>query len=219
MPGDTVILTKGIGVGIYSAAFKKRSLPRDAYAEMMASTTLLNRIGQTLGEDTVCSRNDGCDRLRTSWTCSRDGARSGVSIDIAYDRIPFLSSAEALAEAGFATGASARNWASYGHEVVLPASIPATGRTLLSDPQTSGGLLIACATDHAEDIRSTIEEAGYPIARIIGIGQNRGTADQYFLVRMSPRFRARVTSAFFGNVGGRERESNPPGTGSLPHRI
>lgn len=169
MPGDAIILTKGIGVGIYSAAFKKRSLPADAYAEMMASTTLLNRIGQTLGEvPSVHAMTDvtGFGLLGHALEMARG---SGVSIDIAYDRIPFLSSAEALAEAGFATGASARNWASYGHEVVLPASLPATGRTLLSDPQTSGGLLIACADEHAEDIRSTIEEAGYPSARIIGM--------------------------------------------------
>jgi len=168
MPGDALILTKGIGVGIYSAAFKKRSLPDDAYAEMIASTTLLNRIGQTLGESAhVHAITDvtGFGLLGHALEMARG---SGVSIDVAFDRVPFLSSAEALAEAGFATGASARNWASYGNEVVLPATLPRMGRVLLTDPQTSGGLLIGCADEHAEDIRSTIEEAGYPSARIIG---------------------------------------------------
>src|SRR6202012_854460 len=48
-PGDALLLTKGVGIGVYSAAFKKRALSEAAYTEMIASTTLLNRIGQTLG--------------------------------------------------------------------------------------------------------------------------------------------------------------------------
>jgi selenide,water dikinase len=167
-PGDALILTKGIGVGIYSAAFKKRALPDDAYAEMIASTTLLNRIGQTLGENPdVHAITDvtGFGLLGHGLEVARG---SGVGIDIAFDRVPFLSRAEALAEKGFATGASGRNWASYGEDVVLPAEIPQWRMTLLTDPQTSGGLLVACAADQAESIRGAIEAAGYPSARIIG---------------------------------------------------
>ncbi|MBS0268552.1 MAG: selenide, water dikinase SelD [Proteobacteria bacterium] len=167
-PGDALILTKGIGVGIYSAAFKRRSLPADAYAEMIASTTLLNRIGFALGENPhVHAMTDvtGFGLLGHALEMARG---SGVSIDIAYDRVPFLASARALAEAGFATGASGRNWMSYGHEVLLPESLPKTARVLLTDPQTSGGLLIACAPEHAEDLRYSIEAAGHPNVRIIG---------------------------------------------------
>lgn len=167
-PGDALILTKGIGVGIYSAAFKKRALPADAYAEMIASTTLLNHIGFALGENThVHAMTDvtGFGLLGHALEMARG---SGVSIDIAYDRIPFLVSARDLAEAGFATGASGRNWTSYRHEVLLPESLPNTARLLLTDPQTSGGLLIACAPERAEDLRNSIETAGYPNARIIG---------------------------------------------------
>ena len=167
-PGDALILTKGIGVGIYSAAFKKRALPDDAYAEMIASTTLLNRIGQTLGENPdVHAITDvtGFGLLGHGLEVARG---SGVGIDIAFDRVPFLSRAEALAEKGFATGASGRNWASNGEDVVLPAEIPQWRMTLLTDPQTSGGLLVACAADQAESIRGAIEAAGYPSARIIG---------------------------------------------------
>ncbi|MBN9246270.1 MAG: selenide, water dikinase SelD [Hyphomicrobium sp.] len=167
-PGDALILTKGIGVGIYSAAFKKRALPADAYAEMIASTTLLNRIGFALGENLhVHAMTDvtGFGLLGHALEMARG---SGVGIDIAYDRIPFLASARALAEAGFATGASGRNWASYDQDVFLPETLPKTARVLLTDPQTSGGLLIACAPEHAEHLRSSIETAGYTSARIIG---------------------------------------------------
>lgn len=167
-PGDALILTKGIGVGVYSAAFKRQELPSDAYREMIASTTLLNRIGATLGENgDVHAITDvtGFGILGHALEVARG---SGASVDIAYDQIPFLSHAEELAKAGFVTGASGRNWASYGHEVVLPDDFPQWQKALLTDPQTSGGLLVSCAADKAESIRAEIERAGYPMARIIG---------------------------------------------------
>jgi selenide,water dikinase len=167
-PGDALILTKGIGIGIYSAAFKKEALTEDAYAEMIASTTLLNRVGHTLAQDEgVHGVTDvtGFGLLGHGLEMARGGK---VSLDISYARIPFLAQAEALAEAGYATGASGRNWTSYGDGVVLPPGLPAWQRALLTDPQTSGGLLVACTAARAESIRAAIEAAGYPRARIIG---------------------------------------------------
>ncbi len=167
-PGDALILTKGIGVGIYSAAFKKEALPGDAYAEMIASTTLLNRVGHTLAQDAdVHGVTDvtGFGLLGHGLELARGG---GVALDIDYTRIPFLAQAEALAEAGYITGASGRNWASYGDGVVLPPGMPAWRRALLTDPQTSGGLMVACKAARAEAIRTAIEAAGYPRAEIIG---------------------------------------------------
>jgi selenide,water dikinase len=167
-PGDALILTKGIGIGIYSAAFKKEALPEDAYAEMMASTTLLNRVGHSLAQDEdVHGMTDvtGFGLLGHSLELARGG---GVSLNISYKSVPFLTKAEALAEAGYATGASQRNWSSYSEAIVLPPEMPAWRRTLLTDPQTSGGLLVACAAGRAESIRATIEGAGYPRASIIG---------------------------------------------------
>jgi selenide,water dikinase len=167
-PRDALILTKGIGIGIYSAAFKREALSDDAYAEMMASTTLLNRVGQTLAQDAhVHGMTDvtGFGLLGHALEMARGG---GVGLEIGYGQIPFLAQAEALAEAGYATGASGRNWASYGDGVVLPPDLPAWQRGLLTDPQTSGGLLVACAAARADSIRAAIVDAGYPRARIIG---------------------------------------------------
>lgn len=166
--GDALILTKGIGVGIYSAAFKKGALPAPAYDEMIASTTLLNRVGAVLAEDgDVHGITDitGFGLLGHGLEMARG---SGVTLDIAYVRIPFLNDAAALAREGYATGASGRNWASYGDGIVLPSDLPAWQRTLLTDPQTSGGLLVACAPERAADIRASIVAAGYPLATVIG---------------------------------------------------
>jgi selenide,water dikinase len=167
-PGDALILTKGIGIGIYSAAFKKDALPPAAYAEMIASTTLLNRIGATLAEDRdVHGITDvtGFGLLGHGLEMARG---SGLTLNIRQERIPLLSQAAALAQGGFSTGASRRNWASYGEDVVLPPELPAWRRDLLTDPQTSGGLLVACAPERAAEIRASIVAAGYPRAEIIG---------------------------------------------------
>ncbi|MFH0295853.1 selenide, water dikinase SelD [Bradyrhizobium sp. 31Argb] len=167
-PGDALILTKGIGIGIYSAAFKKRALSDEAYAEMIASTTLLNRIGQVLGDNAdVHGITDvtGFGLLGHGLEIAR-GAR--VRLTIEQSRIPFLEAAQRLALSGYITGASERNWASYGQQVVLPLELPSWRRALLTDPQTSGGLLVACKADRAEAICAMIKAAGYPRASIIG---------------------------------------------------
>ncbi|MET3654592.1 selenide, water dikinase SelD [Dyella japonica] len=166
--GDALILTKGIGVGIYSAAFKKQALPPDAYAEMLASTTLLNRIGCELGRhEEVHAITDvtGFGLLGHGLELARG---SGVRIRLESSRIPFFTQAEALAQAGYITGASERNWNSYGDDVTLPADLPEWRRALLTDPQTSGGLLVACAPEKAEALKATIVAAGYARTSIIG---------------------------------------------------
>jgi len=66
------------------------------------------------------------------------------------------------------TGASHRNWQSYGAAVTLPPDLPLWRRHLLTDPQTSGGLLLACAADSADGLLADIIAAGYPAARRIG---------------------------------------------------
>nr|WP_278388312.1 selenide, water dikinase SelD [Brucella intermedia] len=167
-PGDTLILTKAIGVGIYSAAFKKQELDSAGYDEMMASVTLLNRVGAELGkDDAVHAVTDvtGFGILGHALEMAR-GSNAGIALD--YSALPFLNQAEHLAQAGFVTGASTRNWASYGHGVQLPDDYPLWKQQLLTDPQTSGGLLVSCAPQEAERLLNGIRAAGYPSARIVG---------------------------------------------------
>ncbi|MFQ8430983.1 selenide, water dikinase SelD [Amaricoccus sp. W119] len=171
-PGDALILTKGLGVGIYSAAIKKGALDAEGYAEMVASTTLLNRVGADLaGDPEVHGITDvtGFGILGHALEMARG---SGVTLRLREDDLPFLAQARRLAEAGFATGASTRNWASYGAEVRLPENLPGGlpdwRRKLLTDPQTSGGLLVACAESAADILLAAIRSAGYPMARRIG---------------------------------------------------
>ncbi|MBN9081835.1 MAG: selenide, water dikinase SelD [Rhizobiales bacterium 62-17] len=166
--GDAIILTKPLGVGIYSAAIKKDRLPHGGYTDMIATTTLLNRIGSELARHpAVHALTDvtGFGLLGHGLEMARG---SNLSLTIRASDLPFLTAAPALAQEGCITGASHRNWASYGHEVNLPIGYADWQRHLLTDPQTSGGLLVACAPDAATDVLQQIQAAGYPFAKIIG---------------------------------------------------
>jgi selenide, water dikinase len=167
-PGDALILTKGLGVGIYSAAFKKGALSNDAYAELIASTTQLNRIGADLARDPAVHAITDVTGFGLLGHALEMARGSAARIAIRADDLPVFAHAANLVQQGFVTGASERNWASYGGEVALPSGFPKWRRQILTDPQTSGGLLLACAADHAPTLLQTISEAGYPAARIIG---------------------------------------------------
>lgn len=169
--GDALILTKPIGVGIYSAAIKKGVLPPSGYAEMIGTTTLLNRIGPELaGDDDVHAITDvtGFGILGHALEMARG---SNLTLVVRAGEIPTLLEAAQLAQQGYVTGASHRNWASYGDHIGLPSDLPDWRQHLLTDPQTSGGLLVACASGRAQAITHAIQQAGYPSAGVIGFAE------------------------------------------------
>jgi selenide, water dikinase len=166
--GDVVILTKPVGVGIYAAAFKKEALTPADYADMLVTMTTLNQIGAELGKDSgVHAMTDvtGFGVLGHALGMARG---SGLRFMLRSAAIPLLPKAIELAQQGFVTGASGRNWDSYGAAVALAPDCPLWRRQILTDPQTSGGLLVACAPARADALLRTIRDAGYPSASIIG---------------------------------------------------
>jgi selenide,water dikinase len=166
--GDTLVLTKALGVGIYSAAFKKDALSPEAYAEMIGSMTLLNRIGMELAKNPAVHAVTDVTGFGLLGHALEMARGSNLTLSVRVADLPLLSDAAALAQQRFVTGASTRNWASYGEAVTLPDGFPEWQRQLLTDPQTSGGLLIACDPTSATEILRSIVAAGYPNARIIG---------------------------------------------------
>jgi selenide,water dikinase len=128
----------------------------------------LNSIGAELARDTdVHGMTDvtGFGLLGHGLEMARG---SKLRLVLEAGSISLLTRAAELARGGYVTGASHRNWASYGAEVVLPSALPDWQRHLLTDPQTSGGLLVSVAARRAPDVLASIERAGYPAARIVG---------------------------------------------------
>jgi selenide,water dikinase len=166
--GDVLILGKPLGIGILSAALKKGQLGETGYARMIEHTTQLNRVGTDLGEmDSVHAMTDvtGFGLLGHLLEICRG---SGLDAEIAFGLVPVIDTALALAEQGLATGAAARNWDSYGASVRLDAGVAEWQRKFLCDPQTSGGLLVACDPDGADDVLALFHRQGFRNAQIIG---------------------------------------------------
>jgi selenide,water dikinase len=163
-----VILTKPLGVGIYSAAIKKDMLPPEDYTEMIATTTLLNRVGAKLAKDSAVHAITGVTGFGLLGHGLEMARGSNATLVVDMRSLPLLKDAAALSQQGCVTGASRRNWASYCENVSLPNSLPDWQRHLLTDPQTSGGLLVSCVPDRAEHIRKLIVGDGYPFAGIVG---------------------------------------------------
>ena len=165
-PGDVVILGKPLGVGIYSAALKQQALGADAYAQMIAATTRLNTPGPAL------ARLEGVHAMTDVTGFGLGGhalemARaSGARIRIDWKAVPLLQGVRDLAEAGFITGASGRNWASYGARI--GGTTEGVDRALLCDPQTSGGLMVACAPEAADAVLAVFRDQGFGDAAVIG---------------------------------------------------
>jgi len=166
--GDVLILGKPLGVGVLSAALKKGELSAEGYRQMVDTTTQLNRVGTALGAmPAVHSMTDvtGFALLGHLLETCR-GSKLGAEVE--FKSLPVLSVALQLAEQGYSTGAADRNWASYGNEVDLPQGFPEWQRKLLCDPQTSGGLLVACAANEADKVLATFHAQGFAAASVIG---------------------------------------------------
>ena len=166
--GDLLILGKPLGVGILSAAFKKDLLDETAYRVLIEATTRLNVPGMELGNlPGVHAMTDvtGFGLLGHLLEMCRG---SGLGARIEADRVPLLPGVRALAEAGIATGASARNWLYYGKDVqsAKPANAPL--QAILTDPQTSGGLLVACDPHELPGVQSIFGGLGFAQASVIG---------------------------------------------------
>jgi len=167
-PGDSLILGKPLGVGIYSAALKKGALSADQYAAMIAATTHLNTAGADLaGLDDVHAMTDitGFGLLGHLLEITR---ASKLSAQVQISRVPLLPGVSELAQGGHITGASLRNWESYGAEVGLGDGIADWQRALLTDPQTSGGLLVSCTPESREAVLAIFSQHGFAAAAEIG---------------------------------------------------
>ncbi len=166
--GDRLVLGKPIGVGVMSAALKKEQLSAAGYAQMISTTTKLNTPGPDLAAlPGVHALTDitGFGLAGHGLELAR-GAKASMVID--WAKVPLLTGVRELVAQGHVTGASGRNWAGYGADVVLPAGFAAEDQALLSDPQTSGGLLVCCDAASVDEVLGIFHRHGFDAAAEVG---------------------------------------------------
>jgi selenide,water dikinase len=166
--GDVLILSKPLGVGILSAALKKGLLSAAGYDEMVRWTTSLNVTGARLSAMPDVHAVTDVTGFGFAGHLLEICRGSGVSARVGFDSLPLVDEAVAHVQAGIATGASARNWDSYGADVDLAPEMPEWQQKLITDPQTSGGLLVACDPDAVDVVLSAFRADGFERSAVIG---------------------------------------------------
>ena len=167
--GDVLVLGKPLGVGILSAALKKEQLSAQGYAQMIATTTRLNTPGPELAAIEGVHALTDVTGFGLAGHALELARGSGLDVHIDWATVPLLDGVRELAQQGHITGASARNWSGYGADVQLPASgFDAIDQALLSDPQTSGGLLVSCAPASLDAVMAVFERHGFAQAAVVG---------------------------------------------------
>ena len=167
-PGDVLVLGKPLGVGVLSAALKKNALPPEGYAQMIASTTRLNTPGPALAALAGVHAITDVTGFGLAGHALEMARGSGCTVEIDWSQVPLLSGVRELAARGMVTGASGRNWAGYGQDVRLPSGFAPQDQALLTDPQTSGGLLVACRPDTVDQVLATFRSQGFEQATVVG---------------------------------------------------
>lgn len=166
--GDVLVLGKPLGVGILSVALKDGRLSESGYRAMIDSTTRLNTPGQALSELEGVHALTDVTGFGLAGHLLEICRGSRVGAEVRFDRLPLIAEALDLAKKDVKTGATARNWTGYGADVTLAAGAPDWQRVLITDPQTSGGLLVACAPEAARAVLAEFARHGFAEACTIG---------------------------------------------------
>ena len=166
--GDLLVLGKPLGVGVLSAALKKEALSASGYQQLLESTTRLNTPGPELAEMPGVHALTDVTGFGLAGHALELAQGSGLAAHIAWASVPLLEGVRELAMSGHITGASGRNWASFCDKVALPTGFAAVDQALLSDPQTSGGLLVSCTPQALDKVLACFVRHGFEDATVVG---------------------------------------------------
>ena len=167
--GDVLILGKPIGVGVLSAALKKGKLDDAGYAALVETTTRLNTPGVALADIAGVHAITDVTGFGLAGHTLEIGRGAKLGVTLRWSKVPLLPGVVELANEGYVTGASGRNWGGYGVEVLLDGTLPPVARDLLADPQTSGGLLVSCTPESVKDVVAVFHAQGFDAAAPIGV--------------------------------------------------
>jgi selenide,water dikinase len=166
--GDSIIVSKPLGVGILSAGLKSEKLSEEGYKQMISYTTQLNKPGIELAQHSGVHALTDITGFGLAGHLLELCRGANLQAQIEWSHLPLIEEAVTLVKKGIHTGASGRNWLGYGHEIQTADTIEDWQKNLLSDPQTSGGLLVSCAPEAESQVLKILHDAGFPFAQKIG---------------------------------------------------
>ena len=170
--GDVIFLTKPLGTGVLGTALKRGILPADQYRELMETMARLNSVGTVLGGmEGVHAMTDVTGFGLSGHLLEMCGER--LSAEVEFDALPLLSGVQTLVSQGCYPDGALRNWK--GHASRIDGASTMERMFVLSDPQTSGGLLIACDPSCSAELIRTLASSGIsgvPIGRFIPAGSH-----------------------------------------------
>ncbi len=167
-PGDRLVLTKPLGIGIISTGIKRSKVGQEVIRQAVDVMTTLNAgaaeamtsVGPSAGTDVT-----GFGLLGH---LSEMVTQSGVGARVYLDRVPVLPAAWDLAREGVVPGGTRRNHAFFSGRVTWADGVDETEQLVLADAQTSGGLLIAVPAERAEALKAALVAKGTLAAAEIG---------------------------------------------------
>ena len=172
---DVLLLGKPLGIGILAAAYKQGKLDSSGYKTLITYASQLNSIGSELAQlEAVHAMTDvtGFGLLGHLLEICKASKRHALLV---ANDIPLINQALDLTTTGIVTGAGKRNEEYYRHDIDLSDNAE-TIKNLLTDPQTNGGLLVACAPKIAPQVQDLFIQNGFEQAATIGhlVDQNAG---------------------------------------------
>lgn len=174
--GDLLFITKPIGVGILATAHKRGLLAAEYYDAFISQLTTLNKIGAELGKIKGVSALTDVTGFGLAGHLVEMADGAGLSAELYYAKLPVIAGAAEYLAQRIVPDATYRNWNAYGTKITFDAGVDVMQAfSLLPDPQTNGGLLIAVSPDAQDEVIALLERYGLggytePIGRMMARG-------------------------------------------------
>lgn len=176
---DVLLMTKPLGVGILSTAMKRGVLAAEHQTALIQQLTTLNKIGAALGQIAGVHAMTDITGFGLLGHCMEMAEGSGLGAELHYQQIPMLESARTYLKDRIVPDATYRNWNSYNAQTGFGAGVNVMEAfSILPDPQTNGGLLIAVAPTALAEVHAIFQANGLnaftqPIGRMTAVGDKR----------------------------------------------
>jgi selenide,water dikinase len=167
--GDHLFLTKPLGVGVLSTAQKRGLLKEEHLPLMIDQMSTLNKIGEELGKIKGVTAMTDVTGFGLLGHLIEMAEGSGLNAELYYNNIPVAAGVKEYIAQRIFPDATTRNWSSYSDKVKFEKGVNVMESfTLLPDPQTNGGLLLAVREEAVDEVQTLLRNSGKFIGKMVG---------------------------------------------------